>query len=582
MTLTRAAESIAVPSRHLPLSPSRRLPSSWRRRCVRIIGGLVLALAIHPAGAQMLSDTALQVELVTSGLVQPTSMAFIGDGDILVLQKADGRVRRILNGALQPGAVLDVAVHSSSERGLLGIATDPDFIHTRQVFLYYTESSTGGDTSSSGSTPLGNRVYRYSWNGATLVDPLLILDLPATPGPNHDGGVIAFGPDDALHTVIGELNRNGRLQNYPNGPAPDDTGVILRTDARGLPLSDNPFFDPADPDNPLGRYLAYGVRNSFGMAFDPWSGTLWDSENGPSSYDEINRVVPGFNSGWESIMGPDARDPQGTGDLWMAPGAVYRDPEFSWAVPVAPAGVAFAASPILGCGLAGDLLVGDNNCGQIYRFRLAPGRDALVFSSPALADAVADNGSMRCSQEMAEILFGSGFGVVSDLENGPDGRLYLVSLTAGAVYRIGPRPGAVPDADGDAVADACDCAPGDAGSFARPATIARLRLGGGMIATLGWDPQAATAGPGTRYRLVTGPASRLGSEGGFASACTLRDDLTSGDYGDVRADPPQGEAWYYLARAENACGNGGFGGSGSNPDPRDLIETVPPLSCTAD
>jgi quinoprotein glucose dehydrogenase len=99
---------------------------------------------------------------------------------LLVLQKSDGRVRRVINGVLQPGEVLDVAVHSSPEQGLLGIAVHPDFRTTPFVYLYYTESSTGGDTSSS-SIPRGNRVYRYAWNGSVLINPQLILDLPATP-----------------------------------------------------------------------------------------------------------------------------------------------------------------------------------------------------------------------------------------------------------------------------------------------------------------------------------------------------------------------------------------------------------------
>src|SRR6185503_11025743 len=164
--------------------------------------GSVAVLAVLPTAAQVVNDPGLQVETVATGLNQPTSMAFIGPDDILVLQKANGQVRRIVGGILQPGFVLDVAVHSVSERGLLGIAVDPDFVLNRQVYLYYTESSTGADTSGT-SIPLGNRVYRYTWNGSALVNPVLILNLPATPGPNHNGGVIAFGPDGALYVIIG-------------------------------------------------------------------------------------------------------------------------------------------------------------------------------------------------------------------------------------------------------------------------------------------------------------------------------------------------------------------------------------------
>lgn len=539
----------------------------------------VAFLTSLPAAAQTVGDPGIQVEMVATGLTQPTSMVFIGNDDILVLQKANGQVRRIIGGVLQPGFVLDVPVHFASERGLLGIAVDPDFVLNRQVFLYYTESSTGADTSSSLSTPLGNRVYRYTWDGAALINPVLILDLPVTPGPNHDGGVISFGPDGALYVVIGDLNRNGKLQNFPTGPDPDDTGVIFRVDGNGAGLAGNPFYNALDPSDPMNRYFAYGIRNSFGLTFDPFSGDLWDTENGPNVFDEVNRIASGFNSGWEQIMGRDADDPQGEADLWVAPGSTYSDPEFSWEVPVAPTAPAFPASPILGCSQMGTLLVGDNNCGQLYRFRLNAARSGLSFTSMALQDHVANNGGATCSGEMAEILFGSGFGVITDLENGPDGRLYVVSLTQGRIYRIGPKAGAFPDADGDGAGDACDCAPSDAGAYAPPLEVPRLRVAGTAPTTLGWDSQAATAGPGTAYTVVTGDASALGPDGGFASACTLGRGLAATSVTETRPDPPTGSAYYYLVRAENACADGTFGDGSGSPDPRDLLDATLPPDC---
>jgi aldose sugar dehydrogenase len=521
--------------------------------------GVAFALVVAlPAASQTVNDPGLQVEIVASGLAQPTTMAFVGDADILVLQKANGQVRRIVGGVLQAAPVLDLAVDSSSERGLLGIAPDADFAVNRQVFLYYTESATGSDTAGS-PTPLGNRVYRYTWNGTALVNPVLVLGLPVTSGPNHNGGVLAVGPDGALYAVIGDLNRRGKLQNVPTGPDPDDTGVILRVDANGAALPDNPFYNPLIASSPMNRYYAYGVRNSFGLTFDPITGALWDTENGPTEYDEVNRVIPGFNSGWIQIMGPDARSPQGQADLWMTPGSVYSDPEFSWAVPVAPTALTFAASPLVGCGQVHDLLVGDNNCGQMYRFVPNAARDGLSFTSPALQDLVADNSAALCSAEMSEIIFGSGFGVVTDLENGPDGRLYVVSLTQGTLYRIGPKPGAFPDADGDGAADACDCAPSDAGSYTAPVEIPRLRVSNAAPTTLNWDAQSAAAGPGTAYTMVSGDLGALRPDGGLASACTLSRGVAGTSLTEARPDPPAGSGVYYLVRAENTCGNGTFG-----------------------
>src|SRR5881296_3962941 len=272
--------------------------------------------AYSPAlGAPSLTDPNLSITEITSGLSAPTTMAFIGTDDILVLQKDNGQVRRVIAGVLQPSAVLDVAVDNFSERGLLGIALHPNFPTTPFVYLYYTESTTAGDSSGS---PAGNRVYRYTWDGNGLTSPSLILDLPVTTGPNHDGGIIAFGLDGKLYVVIGDLNRNGQLQNNSIGAAPDDTSVIFRLNDDGSTPSDNSFF--AQGGN-VARYYAYGIRNSFGMAFDPVTGKLWMTENGPTSYDEINMVDPGFNSGWNKIMGPDSRDPQNVSDLFSLNGS---------------------------------------------------------------------------------------------------------------------------------------------------------------------------------------------------------------------------------------------------------------------
>ena len=193
--------------------------------------------------AQSLTDPNLRVTELVGDLSQLTAMAFIGPNDLLVLQKSDGRVRRVINGVLQAGEVLDVHVDNESERGLLGIALHPNFPGTNFVYLYYTESSAGSDTSGS---PRANRVYRYTWNGSALINPQLILDLPATPGPNHDGGAMTFGPDGKLYVVIGDLNRNGQLQNFSGGDAPDDTGVIFRLNDDGTAPADNPFASQPD------------------------------------------------------------------------------------------------------------------------------------------------------------------------------------------------------------------------------------------------------------------------------------------------------------------------------------------------
>jgi glucose/arabinose dehydrogenase len=438
-----------------------------------IRGGIIAAWSLagavamgSPAVAQpILSDPTLHVETVASGLETPTSMAFVGPDDILVLQKNNGRVRRVLGGVLQPDPVLDVAVENDNERGLLGIA-----VNTQQpprVFLYYTEiSDPDGDGQPDGGTPLGNRVYRYTWNAALgrLENRQLVLDLPVTAGPNHNGGVLLLGPTPTpgpqqpigdgspLYTVIGDLNRDGQLENFAGGPAPDDTAVILRVQQDGTPVPGNPFVPycsitttqlcPNGSGCPGGqscltrvaRYVAYGVRNSFGLALDPATGTLWDTENGPGSYDEINLVTPGLNSGWEQIMGPDGRDPQGAGDLFNMPGgaSAYSDPEFAWLDPVAVTGIVFPVGSALGPAYDDVALVGDFNFGNLYRFPLNASRTGFALSGfTGLADLVADS-----INERNALRLGGNFGGISDLQIGPDGALYVVSIGAGAIYRI--------------------------------------------------------------------------------------------------------------------------------------------------
>ena len=427
------------------------------------IAMLAALLTAAPSLAQTVTDANLTVApvLALGSLSQPTSMAFVAPDDFLVLEKATGRVRRVLNGVLQGTVVLDVSVNSSSERGLLGIAVNT--AAPRAVFLFYTEALTDGGSA------LGNRVYRYTWNATAglLGSPQLILDLPVTPGPNHDGGVLAMGhPSDGgsagdgafLHVVIGDLNRNGKLQNNSSGANPDDTGVILRVEQDGAPAASNPFSPycsgattlACDDDADCGgsgpclfevaSYFGYGVRNSFGMALDPQTGALWMTENGPNNYDEVNYVPPGWNSGWNRLMGPDARDPQGLGDLWNVPdaGSTYSDPEFSWLTTIAPTGIALPFGSSLGDDYDGVAIVGDSNLGQLYAFPLNASRTAFDLTGyTGVSDLVADS-----TAERDQFRIGTGFGSITDLEVGPDRNLYVVSIAHGTVYRIeGPDPG---------------------------------------------------------------------------------------------------------------------------------------------
>jgi glucose/arabinose dehydrogenase len=450
-------------------------------------------------GPEMLHPR-LAVRTVVTGLVTPTTLAFIGSDDLLVLEKNTGRVMRVTEGTIQ-GPVLDLAVNFASERGLLGIALHPDFPANPGVYLYWTESTTGADSGSLDDTPLlGNRVDRFVWDGSTLTFDHNLIRLRALQPPNpphetrafgnHDGGVIAFGPDGKLHIFIGDVGRRGQTQNLPLGPfgdgSPDDqfggpepdnahlTGVILRLNDDGTAPSDNPFFDVgAEMGGEVGaniqKIFSYGHRNSFGLAVDPASGNVWLQENGDDSFSELNRVARGMNGGWIQIAGPVERisqfkeiettfgaqalqqnrwPPTNIADspeealsrLFMLPGSRYKDPEFSWKWEVAPGGIGFVRGPGLGPQFAGDLFMGAATPllegGYLFHFNLTGNRQKIGVDDPRLRDRVADNLAKHEITESESLLIGRNFGVGTDIETGPNGNLFVVSLTDGAIYEI--------------------------------------------------------------------------------------------------------------------------------------------------
>ena len=458
----------------------------------------VTTLVQPAAPSPVMLDDNLTVSTVITGLDQPTSLAFIGPNDFLVLEKATGKVKRIVNGALH-STPLDLPVNNASERGLLGIALHPQFQQNGFVYLYWTESSTGADTANIDEVPLlGNRVDRYVWNGSTLTFDRNLIKLRAFQQDagqpsrgNHNGGVLRIGPDGKVYLVIGDNGRRGLLQNLASGgPVPDDqfggpepdnahlTGVILRLNDDGSTPVDNPFFNApttltGEAAANLKKIFAYGIRNSFGVDFDPLSGTLWTQENGDDAFDEINRVTPGFNGGWIQTMGPVNRVAEfraiemsyGAGNLqqlrwppsntattaqqalarmFLLPGAQYSDPEFSWKYALAPSPLGFVKGRGLGPQFEGDLFVGASRTtllnGFLFRFKLTADRQHFSFTDPRLADRVADNVDKFDQTESESLVIGRDFGITTDIQTGPNGNLFVVSLSNGAVYEIKSKP----------------------------------------------------------------------------------------------------------------------------------------------
>jgi aldose sugar dehydrogenase len=411
----------------------------------------------------------MEVETVVNGLSFPTSMEFIDNENILVLEKDHGTVRLVsLNGTLEKEPVLKLEVENGAERGLLGIAISKDNnAYTKKyssdnndsantelendesipkVFLYFTEKLENGNENRTHFPR--NTVLSYEWNkqNKSLVNSKLVLDLPSEPGPYHQGGKLKIGPDGNLYVVIGDLNTvMGQLQNHRNGTEPNNSSVILRINPNnGSPAKDNPR-GGADV-NGLSRYYAYGIRNSFGIDFDPITGSLWDTENGEESYDEINLVKPGFNSGWAKMMGPVIRNNLTDKEsLFIFPGSEYADPVFSWKEQVGVTDIEFFNSSKLGIEYANNIFVGDINNGNLYFFKLNENRTGIHFVGEVdenrngskaviqsgLQDFVADN-----KDEISKVIFGTDFGRITDIETGPDGFLYILSYEDGRIYRI--------------------------------------------------------------------------------------------------------------------------------------------------
>jgi glucose/arabinose dehydrogenase len=433
------------------------------------------------------------------------------------------------------GNYSNLAVNSTGERGLLCVQLHPDFATNKYVYTYATESSTGANVSAASATvaqktsvvPLGNRVDRWVYDAANkkLVFDMNIIKLQAlqpqddptlttaaSHRDNHNGGIIRFekkvtGQSAKMFIIIGDNGRRGMMQNLQYGPTtgttriadvgnfgpePDNralTGVVIRLNDDGTIPTDNPFYNhnltfSSQTDTGLQneavanlkRVYAYGIRNSFGLAIDPFTGKLWESENGDDAMDEINVIGSGFNGGWVQFMGPKSRIGQfrdienpttgslggqnrypvsniatttaiGESRLVNIPGATYTDPVFSWKYCIAPNAIGFVNGNGLGAKYNGNLIVGSargnngntagvNAYGVLYRFVPNATRTGLQFADRLLTDKVADNTAKGGVTEQKSVILGTGFNIVTDIVTAPDGSLYILGMTTGTVGNV--------------------------------------------------------------------------------------------------------------------------------------------------
>ena len=324
--------------------------------------------------------------LIVSGISNPTAMQFAPDGRLFVAEQG-GRLRVIRNGALLPTPFLTVTVSSVGERGLLGVAFDPNFATNQFVYIYYTAT-----------TPtIHNRISRFTANGDVAVagSETIILDLDnLSSATNHNGGALNFGPDGKLYVAVGENANGANAQTLSNL-----LGKMLRINKDGTIPSDNPFFATATGRNRA--IWALGLRNPFTFAFNFDRAQMFINDVGQNTWEEINDGIAGANYGWPDTEGP-TNDPR-----FVAPRYAYNQSGTPCAITggafYAPAAMQFPAEYL------NDYFFADFCAGWINK--LDPTDNSVVTFATGIASPV-------------------------DLKVGDDGALYYLARGEGAVYRV--------------------------------------------------------------------------------------------------------------------------------------------------
>ena len=370
--------------------------------CLAVCAGLSRAAAATlPAGF---------TETQISGLSNPTAMAIAPDKRIFVCLQGGG-LRVIKNGALLPTPFVTLSVDATGERGLLGVAFDPNFATNNFLYLYYTVTS----------TPRHNRVSRFTANGDVAVagSELPILDLENLSATNHNGGAIHFGPDGKLYVATGENAVPANAQTLSNR-----LGKILRINTDGTIPTDNPFFNTATGANR--SIWALGLRNPFTFAFQPGTGRMFINDVGAGSREEINDGIAGSNYGWPNCEG--ACSPANPN---------FRDPLFQYG---------HGSSATTGCAIAGGAFYnpttvqfGASYVGKYFFADLCSGWIRLMDPSNNTATG-----------------FASGISNPVDLQVATDGSLYYLARGSASVFRVQfngmPPPFLVSEQNGDSAA----------------------------------------------------------------------------------------------------------------------------------
>lgn len=404
--------------RRIPAAPSssrpHRAPGRRPARAVLAAAAFATCFVALPAGCPLLNSPAapdvgpfstpesLRLETVVDGAAFPIALAFLPDGTLLYTEKNTGRVRRIYaDGTLQPEPFADLDVANLGDAGLLGITLDPDHAANGHIYVAVAVNDLPGDNSFARTEM---RIVRLTAAGNTAAadQTLVIASVPGEPTPGHEGGNVHVGPDGRLYLTVGDRG----LNRFPNEQAqdPDElAGRILRYQRDGSIPADNPF-GPANPT------FALGKRNSFDFTFDPLSGGLFATENGPVGDDEINLVEPGHNYGWPRVSGFADSDAE---RAFAAATERYREP--LTLVGRAPTGIDFYEGGAYGDEWIGQLFFAEWATGTVKRATLSPDRRTIT-SIEVVADGIP--------------------GGINDIEFSPQGVLYL--SVSNAIVRLMP------------------------------------------------------------------------------------------------------------------------------------------------
>ena len=332
--------------------------------------------------------------LIANGLSNPTAMDFAPDGRLFVCLQG-GSLRVIKNGSLLSTPFLTRAVDSSGERGLLGIAFDPNFTTNHFVYIYYTVPG----------SPAHNRVARVTANGDVEQQPassseVVLLDLDnLSSATNHNGGAIHFGPDGKLYVAVGENANPANSQTLSNR-----LGKVLRVNSDGTIPGDNPFFNTAGG---LNRSIwALGLRNPFTFAFQPGTTRMFINDVGQNAWEEINDGIAGSNYGWSICEG-----------ACSPPNANFRDPLFQYG---------HGSTSTTGCAIVG---------GGFYNPTTAQFPASFV-GKYFFADLCTGWVRVFDPSNNTAADFASGISNPVDLKVAVDGSLYYLSRGSSGVFRI--------------------------------------------------------------------------------------------------------------------------------------------------